>query len=201
MRGAYNPDREHQTTLLWSEVESVLDSEPFVPQLEPLSRKGYRWTVGLAVMSATGFAASVGLYAMALEGVAWCLCMAMLFVGMGSMVTSLGSFLVWNRMMIAEPSGGLRRCLASALNRWERWALGAALVGTVASIAHFWPMLRAFPKGDNLPPDNLLAGAVFVVVIPVYLFAGIVALEGSRRLRPVEAAGGVVAASSAMEHG
>jgi len=113
-------------------------------------------------------------------------------------VTSFGSFVLWRRMLVVAPSGGPVWRIAWVMNRWERWTIGAALMGTAASVAHFWPMLHAFPKGADIP-DSVMAGAVFVVVIPVYLFAGIVAVKGLRRLRPEEAAVIVEGASSEVD--
>jgi len=43
-------------------------------------------------------------------------------------------------------------------------------------------------------PDRVLAGALGVLAVPVYLFSAMMTLTAVRRLRPVEQAAGVPAA-------
>jgi hypothetical protein len=185
-----NPERDGDTTLLWSEVKGLLADDPYVPYLVRLGRVGYRWLVGLAVVAVAGLSASVTLYGVAMWGSSSCVCEAMMGLFLASPFVLIGALVPMMRMMVVAPQEGMLRRLGFLFGGWQRAALGVALVGMVVSLAHFGPMFRALGMDADIP-DKVFAGAVGVVAIPVYVFATIVVVEGLRRLRPVEDGVGV----------
>jgi hypothetical protein len=185
-----NSEFADDTTLLWSEVTALLADDPYVPQLIRLGRVGYRWLVGLAVVAVAGLSASVTLFGVAMWGSSSCVCEAMLALFFAAPVVLILSTVPMTRMMVVAPREGVWRRLGFVVNRWQRWAIGVALVGAVVSVAHFGPMFRALGMDADIP-DRVFAGAVGVIAIPVFLYAAIVAVEGLRRLRPVEETVGV----------
>jgi len=192
----YDPERVDVTTLLWSEVKAELEREPYVPkavQLVRWSQVGYRWGIGAAVLAWSGLAASVTVYGMAMAGSSWCLCDAMLFLLTWSPVVLGASLASVSRVLLTAPRQDLLRRLWWAMNRWERLAMGVVLTGMLASLVYFGPMMRALPMDADIP-DRVLAGALGVLAVPVYLFSAMMTLTAVRRLRPVEQAAGVPAA-------
>lgn len=184
----YNPEREQDTTLLWSEVKSQLAEDPFVPQLVRLSRNGYRWLAGLAGVAGAGLLASVTLYAIAMAGSDVCVCDAMICLLIAGPVVMIASLAPMMRMLVVAPG----RRLTFVLRGWGLWAMGIALLGMAVNLAHYGPMFRALSMDANVP-DRVFAGSVGVLAIPMYLFASIVALRGLRCLRPVPVEAAVAA--------
>jgi hypothetical protein len=181
----YNPERDGDTTLLWSEVKALLAEVPYVPHLVRLGRVGHRWLLGLAVLAIAGFSASATLFGIAMWGSSTCVCDAMVCLVIAAPVVLLASMAPMSRMLVVAPEEGMLRRVGFVLNGWQRWAIAVAAIGTMVSLAHYGPMFRALGMDAEIP-DKVFAGAVGVLAIPAYLVATILAVEGLRRLRPVE---------------
>ncbi len=189
----YNPERVGVTTLLWSEVKAELEREPYVPkpvQLVRWGRVGYRWGIGAAVLAWCGLAASAAVYGMAMGGSPWCVCEAMLVLLAMSPVVLIASMVSVSRVLMLAPRPDFPRRVWWAMNGWERGAMGVTLVGMVMSLVYFGPMMRALPMDAEIP-DRVMAGALGVLAVPLYLFSAMMTLTAVRRLRPVEEAVGV----------
>ena len=186
----FNPERDGDTTLLWSEVKALLAEDPYVPHLVRVGRAGYRWLAGLAAISVAALVASVTLFVVAMWGSSSCVCEAMVGLIIAAPVLSGLALVPLARMMVVAPREGILRRIGFVLNTWQLVAIAVAVVGMVASLAYFGPMFRALPMDADIP-DKVFAGTVGVWAIPVCLFAALVSVEGLRRLRPVEETVGV----------
>jgi hypothetical protein len=180
----YNPARVEETTLLWREVQPVVEREPYVPELVRLGRVGYRWTIGLAVLAWSGFVASGAVYGLAMKGSVECVCDAILILMAATVVVLSGALVLLSRILVVAPGSGGWSRLGFVLNGWQRWAMGISLAGMVASLVHFVPQMRAFHHSAELP-DKVMAGTLGAMLVPAYLFAGMVTVEALKRLRPV----------------
>jgi hypothetical protein len=188
-----NPERPGDTTLLWTEVKTLLAEDPYVPSLVRLGQAGYRWLIGLAVLAVAGLSASATLFGIAMWGTSTCVCETMMVLLLAAPLVTIASMVPLNRMMVVAPREGTLRRLGFVLNGWQRAAMLVALTGMVASLAHFGPAFRALPMDADIP-DKVFAGAAGVLAIPAYLLATILAVEGLRRLRPLDDTGGVTSA-------
>jgi hypothetical protein len=174
----YNPEREGETTLLWSEVKAILDRDPYVPRLVRLGRVGYRWLVGLAAAAVAGLSASLTLYGVAMSGSSACVCEAVTVLLMASPMVLIVSLIPLSR-------AGMPQSWKFVLKGWKGVAMAVVLVGVAVSLAHFGPAFRALPRNAEVP-DKVFAGVAGALAVPVYLLAAIFAVEGLQRLRPVE---------------
>lgn len=180
----YNPDCEEQTTLMWADVKARLASVPYVPQIKPLRRGAYRITTGLAVAGLGGLAACLAVYGMAMANTSVCLCNAEMFLLAASFVLFVIGMGMWGKLAEAVAPAWFPIRVWRAMDAWERWALGLALVAMGVSVEHFIPMWRAVPMNGDVP-DKAMAGVLLALAMPVYLMCGLAALKTLRQRKPV----------------
>ena len=181
----YNPERMEETTLLWSEVQPVVEQDPYVPQLVRLGQVGYRWTIGLAVLAWSGVFASSAAYGLAMKGSVECVCDVILILMAATVVVLSGALVLLSRMLVVAPGSGVWSRLGFVLNGWQRWGIGVSLAGMVASLVYFGPQTRAFHHSTEMS-DKVMAGTLGAILVPAYLFAALVTTEALKRLRPIE---------------
>jgi hypothetical protein len=180
----YNPACEEQTTLMWADVQARLAGVPYVPEIKPLTRAGYRFVIGLAVAGLGGLAACLTVYGVAMANPSACLCLAEICLLIASLVLFIAGIGMWGKLAEAIAPAWFPIRMWRVMDAWEGWALGVALVAMVVSVKHFTPMWRAIPINGDVP-DKVMAGVWLAMVTPVYLMCGLAALKMLRRRKPV----------------
>jgi hypothetical protein len=95
------------------------------------------------------------------------------------------SLVPMGRMMIVALRSNMLQRLLSVLPGWRRYAMGLTLLAAIACLAHYGPIFRALPTDADVP-DKVFAGTFGAMIIPMYLFSVLIAIEALNRLRPAE---------------
>lgn len=59
--------------------------------------------------------------------------------------------------------------------------MGVTLVGMVMSLVYFGPMMRALPMDAEIP-DRVMAGALGVLTVPLYLFSAMMTFDSGAEI-------------------